>query len=82
MVSICVPLQTTLCFELYFGVTVVAQVRVSFHMKALNVSHHILLVVEGLLANSTAPKLHAALVQKADALLFNIRRDSIMLHVN
>ena len=55
MDSVCVPLNSPLGFELMF--TIIAQIWRSFHMLALNVSHQVSLLVDELVANTTAPVL-------------------------
>ena len=82
VVCIRVPLKAPLSFEFDLRVTVQTEVRTCFDMEALNVSHEVLLVIEEFLTHPTAPELRTTWIRLRDALLFDIRRDIVMLHKN
>ena len=80
MHSVCVPLDSPLGFELMF--TIIAQIWRSFYMLALNVSHQVSLLVDELVAHSTAPVLGPWSVHLAHTLLIDVGSYSVMLNKN
>jgi hypothetical protein len=83
VISIYVSLEPALSFELGMVAAELAKVWVCFYMKALNVSHQVLLVIEKLVAHAAGPALHAATsVHRRHALVFDISCDIALLHEN
>ena len=82
MVGICVSLKATFCFEFNIGVTELANIGTGLHMKALNMSHQILLVVQRLVANATGPELQPSRVDHGHTLFLNISTNLVLLHEN
>ena len=82
MVSICVSLKATFCFEFDISVAELANIGAGFHMEAFNVSHKILLVVQRLVANATGPVLQPSGVHHWYTLFLNISTNFVLLHEN
>ena len=82
MVSICVSLKATFCFEFNIRVAELANIGTGFHMEAFNVSHKILFVVQRLVANATGPVLQPSWVHHWDTLFLDIPTNFMLLHEN
>ena len=74
-------LKATLCFEFNI-VAQLTNIGTGLHMKALNMSHQILLVVQRLVANATGPELQPSRVDHGHTLFLNISTNLVLLHEN
>ena len=82
MVSVCVSLKATFCFEFNISVAELANIGTGFHMEAFNVSHKILLVVQRLVANATGPVLQPSRLHHRNTLFLDISTNFMLFHEN